>query len=608
MKINEYKEEVKSLTLSDDFKAQLKENMMKAYGESNHEAATERVITASHNNFVRKYSKYIALAACLLLVVSTVSIVSIGGSRIKSMQKDGNPQEPENAQTDINSEAYAFDVPSDEYNTSDNSDTIDTGETPEAPADVPDSLEDSEPNSSESSEAPEETEETESLENDSYDSPTDEQLTSVADDEEQEPVETNPMSGNGYTYRMSPDYDGDFDGEDYNLDPEIGSASNKADAIILSVDNFKSYEATVVPKDNGKAGGNIEAPQSVPPEAPQSVPPEAPQSYTETDVYDGDEIPDTDDFFDSLTSQFSYKYYDIRDGVIAKLPEVAVVRFVINDAYSGYENVSENISEPIKIDVTTQTLYSINIGYDYLNNEETDVDALFINSGNNDTQLYGRPVMEGEYIAAVSINDDGVYEPIPQLIYAVYNLNGVDIAYHVYSEDGFMVDPGDTNIGLNPDERAVIKSTVNNPEIYTQKSVVRELTYYLRRNIMRLEPNTINLYEDRSDTSENDGGENNGGSEQALPEDARTSIRANYPNGGLVYESDPDSDGLTTVNGISVGDTLEEALKAFYLTDYTFAPDCELTLIASEEQGKWYVVVTVEDGIVVKIEPHITID
>ena len=189
-----------------------------------------------------------------------------------------------------------------------------------------------------------------------------------------------------------------------------------------------------------------------------------------------------------------------------------------------------------------------------------------------------------------------VCRPVTELVYAVYNVNGLDLAYHVYSAEGFMVDPGDTNMGIYEEETVAYKTAANNPEIYTQKAAVRELTSYLRRNILRMEPNLTVLTDDVPENEE----EQSSGEVAEPSGEALTSLTARFPEGTLVYEG-----GETpSVNGIKVGDYLSDAVRAFYLTSYTFAPDCRIVLVPKvmTEGAPESVTVVFENGVAVSIE------
>ncbi len=600
MMINEYKNEVSSLRLSDEFKSELKKKMLEVYEEHSPEKK-EKEITVSA--FTGKYAKYAALAACLLLVVSTAGILAVKGLPMQKSAREAS----ENEQNQPNTVAEDMPAPgaADGGNMYSDEDSVDEAVGYDTSAeDLADPAEnDYEPMPDSEDGAPES-----SMQND-Y---TGEDINASDDLLLDEPTpdlllgEQTQDSESLYSQYASEDYDGDYNGDDYVLAKrsvtDAGSASvyGTSEAMLAN-----SSPVFVTPAGGGGAeptDERIEAPaEDV--EAPAQVEADSDELETYTADDDGESAVDT--------TIASYEYYDIRDGVIAKLDKIALIRFTVEDAYTGYVEVSVNTTSGLNMDVATQTLYSININREYLSNESENADRLLLNYGTADCQLVGRPVMQGEYIALVYENGDGVLEPVPQLVYSVHNVNGLDIAYHVYCEDGYEVDPGSTNMGILPEETEVVTNTLNNPERYTQKAAVRELTYYLRRNIMRMNPELLDVSVDKND--EEPPAEPVPAETVPVPTEppqtdtepageVYTNLRANYPTGLLVVtNNDPDADGLITVNGISVGSSIEDAIKAFYLTRYSFSPDAVLTLVASEEDGRWSVKVRFKDGIVSEI-------
>ncbi len=586
MKINEYKNEVASLSLSKEFKENLKAKMLEEYSEKTLQKPEIKMTPA---DFAKKYSKYIALAACLLLVVSTVGILSIGGIKTASPSTDSAYDgEAENAQLGT----FALESERDTVTTA--------GTLPEQGAE--DALNAPAPMSVDGEEIPEAVEDVEDVdaaedvsEDASEDAP---DAANYIDGEEalgsDQPVETIPASGNGYSYKYGSNYDGNYSSADYVLKLSGENADIYASEIKVNVEvNARVITKIEQEMPSGSGEQAPEAPAAVPETAPTENVEEA-EAQTYDDAVSADGEIDIDRLFYEMQFSDSREYYDVRDGEIARLENVGLIRFDIEDSYCGETVIALN-SNGGSIDPQTQTLYKVLVTYDYFNREQIASEEFLINDGTAEVQLLGRPIMEGEYIAVVSMDAYGNLIPVKDLIYAVYNVNGVDLAYHVYSPDGFMVDPGDTHMGLQPEERAVIKSTSNNPEIYTQKAAVSELTYYLRRNILRMEPKLTDLSTEKSQPA----------SSEAEPEseEARDTLRANYPSGTLVVtNNDPDADGLITVNGISVGDYLSDAVKALYLTDYMLSPDCVLTLVASEEDGGFRVTVRFENGIVAEIK------
>lgn len=623
MKITEYKNSVGSMKLSDEFKQNLKEKMLleAQKSEKTDEPKSEPAnITMSLGKVSKKYSKYAALAACLLLAVSAAGILSVSQNAFKSSKPnnfDASQAEGIDA-AEIDVENDSFEEPSAAED--------DAVEDPEDAAAECKSLDADSPEALESA-----------VEGDDSVFEDRSQDTSSNNSSEDIP-ELNPTSGNGYSPDASPDYDGSYYGIDYIVSDVVGSARYNA-VVVGKID----VNAKLV---DGSANGFVpEAPQA-PIESgdfPESSGPSSfnphpgeieggtpdedfpPAEDSEEDASDEESEPTSYEIFDAdsdsaavfeeLTSGDSKKYYDIRDGVIAKLNNVGLIRFTILDGYDSETAIARN-SQQVSIDPSCQTLYRINVTYDYFNSEDANAERLLVNTGNSRYQLIGRPAMEGEYIAVVTETESGVLTPVPELIYAVHNVRGLDIAYHLYSDDGFMIDPGNTNMGIMPEEVAVINSTENNPEIYTQKSSVRELTFYLRRNILRMEPNVLYFSDKRSSEASED---TPAQSDEPVNTDEapRELIRAVFPSGKLKltiiggdgeesaaeigkYTSD-EVQGLR-VNGIGVGAAMADARKAFLLSKYSFTPDAKITLCASEEDGGWFAIVTFSNNAVTKIE------
>ena len=104
MKKTEYQIEVGSLRLSEQFKLDLKAKMLEEYNNAQgvSAAAGEKPeITVSGAKW-KNYSKYAAIAACLLLAVSTVSVLSIKGL------KTGTPSNDSHSAEDYNQTAENF--------------------------------------------------------------------------------------------------------------------------------------------------------------------------------------------------------------------------------------------------------------------------------------------------------------------------------------------------------------------------------------------------------------------------------------------------------------------------------------------------------------------
>lgn len=138
------------------------------------------------------------------------------------------------------------------------------------------------------------------------------------------------------------------------------------------------------------------------------------------------------------------------------------------------------------------TLYEVNINYDYLNLESCDIDAYVWIKGTESAQLAGMPVYaKGDDIfASLTMAENGSVTVVDEILYDVYTLNDVDIAYHRGYED---INPGYTDMGILDNEREFITTTTNNPVVYTHKASVKELSRYIRRKLNEKELNYADL-------------------------------------------------------------------------------------------------------------------
>lgn len=129
------------------------------------------------------------------------------------------------------------------------------------------------------------------------------------------------------------------------------------------------------------------------------------------------------------------------------------------------------------------TAYSVNIGYDYLNQSSCDIDACVWIKGSVENQIEGMPVYArgDDIFTSLYVCDNGSVTAVDELLYDVYTLSSTDIAYHRYYQN---IDPGYTNMGILDTETEFITTTKNNPVRYVHKSAVKELSRYIRRKIV----------------------------------------------------------------------------------------------------------------------------
>ena len=249
--------------------------------------------------------------------------------------------------------------------------------------------------------------------------------------------------------------------------------------------------------------------------------------------------------------------------------------------------------------------------------------------------LDGQPVLSGEYIARVTENGDGTLTADSCLIYKIYNVGGIDLAYHVVSPLGNNIDPGDTNMGLAPEESSVYTTSSNNPEKYAQKAAVNELTRYLKRNLAKINVRAIDLSQGLDAPRESVSASYSAGSLKA----AVVGSEITYPDrdggvkalleamgaeigektcsvitkdGSKAHFKDGELTGIDSasgaaplglsVNGVFVGLDKEAALELLKISGVKLEDDAVITLRAAEEDGGWTAEISLSGGVVSKIK------
>lgn len=417
MKIEQYKSDVRTLVLSDSFKQGLKEKMAKEYA---------LVATETTAKPWMKYSKYIATAACLVLIVATIGVVSLMGDNFRLEKSADNVQE-----ANMSDDAL--------YSAGDAGTDTDTTEYDDMPVTEEEVIEE---------DVVAEEEEDAVIE--------EEEVEEAAPVVEEAPAEEAPAenatgeSEEDYKSSYAPeDYDGEYYAEDYIVANDISpdyTALNVATSMKLLSDYSENDDFSPLPTEE---------------EAP------------ETTVTIEDEEPVAD---------LTFGYEDISYGefslnTLRYLDTVNFVKFTVEDVYSADDAVALTSDDSFE---TEKTLYKINLTYDYLNGTELDSDLYLAYPGTTENQLAGRPVLaEGEKYLTCLTFDNGYAEMLFELSYAVHRINGLDIAYHLVGGNG--IDPGYTNMGMLDVEREVVTTTLNNPAVYTHKAAVKELTRYIKR-------------------------------------------------------------------------------------------------------------------------------
>ncbi len=429
--LTEYKDEVGSLCLSAEFKENLKKACIseaaKAAGGSEEKPRIEvSEGGASSNKEVlskMKLYKYISIAACLVAVVSSIGVVSLMSSRLKSTSDSGIYQSdniyPESA--DADGEELMAD------NEAAVDDEYDLNEPMVASNGINPMMDDPVESSDDSMDV-----------DMPVDDSVDEETTNVSDDEDE-----SEDGATGYSITMnSPDYDGDYNTEDYVL-----------------MLNPSAYVDTATLFDDV---GELE--NAVPVESPAEPEPQESESAAAREP---------------SGSSTAYNFYDLLSGRLKQAAEsggASLVRMRI-------EGTADDGSSPAPYASASYTPYTVSIEYDYLNQTGCDVKACVWIKGTEENQVKGMPIYEdGDTIlTSLYVNENGSVTVIDELLYDVYNMNDQDIAYHRYYE---RINPGYTDMGILDQERSFVTTTENNPVEYVHKAVTKELSRYIRRKIV----------------------------------------------------------------------------------------------------------------------------
>lgn len=397
---NQYKIEVDQISLSESFKQSLKEKMAAEYAAE----AANTLKTKKSFNF-SKYSKYIATAACLVLIAATVSVVSAlnGGFsveksadslfRAEDLAPESNNMGADTESIDSDGLTYGLEE-DDDAPVEDTAESEEEAIVEESVEDV--TVEDPQPASEEGESAVTEAEVEEDVVEDAV-------LT-----EEEEVLKSAFAPEN---------YDGEYFAEDYILSTSAANNEN-----ISTVENI-------------------------------------------VDVLGNKEIT-----YSELCSE------------IDDMDEVGFAKFRIVEVLSDEDAnaVAENNSF-----ADENTMYRAELIYDYLNNTSVDGELYVTAYGNSNIQQEGFPAFaEGDVILAGIDSSDAYASLLEEMVYMVYRVNGIDIAYHLVYEN---MDPGDTNMGILDMETEMVTTTENNPAKFTHKAAVKELTRYVRRNFEKRE-------------------------------------------------------------------------------------------------------------------------
>lgn len=175
-------------------------------------------------------------------------------------------------------------------------------------------------------------------------------------------------------------------------------------------------------------------------------------------------------------------YEDLQD-YMESYANISFVGYEITEQYSPDE-AALLMGEDIFIHATT--LYKAHIYYDYLNDVPADADIYLAKAGLPEMQFEGNPpyAIGQRLMSAMSGYSNTHCVAIPELVYYVYEINGVDFAYHVDNEETKIGSDEFPNLDMDMSdgERSLITTTSNNPVVFTQKSSAEELAEFIRQD------------------------------------------------------------------------------------------------------------------------------
>lgn len=163
--------------------------------------------------------------------------------------------------------------------------------------------------------------------------------------------------------------------------------------------------------------------------------------------------------------------------------DISFVEYEIVSQYSAEEAFEKTGDDIFKY---STTLYRAHIYYDHLHCVPVDLTVDLAKAGMPDKQIRNDPPYAAgqKIIAALSGFNSTSCVAVPELVYYVYDINGVDIAYHVNCESIAVSDAdfANLNMELADSESYLITTTDNNPVKFTQKSTVDDLTDFIRQD------------------------------------------------------------------------------------------------------------------------------
>ena len=407
--VNNYKNEICSMSLSADFKETLKQRCREELESNGAQGAGNAAEVSSRV----KFYKYVSIAACLVAAVSTIGVVSLMSGTLDYSRKSRDSSANESTQSLEDSNTLTGGSESEnalnEYMYDDEIDSSEALGAESADAILPDIEE--------------------------------------AEVEEEVIAEDTPVEDSETQFDVLPEnaalgVNSDYDGEYYTYDYVLALAE---DAYLPEAEVFSDYEDFAAEKSSDRIAASF------------------------------------DTGYDALN------FYDVLDNAIAAEGDNVGATLVSMEILGI---VSDSLL-PAPVE-GLYTLYEVNINYDYLNLESCDIDAYVWIKGTESAQLAGMPVYaKGDDIfASLTVAENSSVTVVDEILYDVYTLNDLDVAYHRGYED---INPGYTDMGILDNEREFITTTTNNPVVYTHKASVKELSRYIRRKINEKELNYADL-------------------------------------------------------------------------------------------------------------------
>lgn len=163
--------------------------------------------------------------------------------------------------------------------------------------------------------------------------------------------------------------------------------------------------------------------------------------------------------------------------------DISFVEYEIISQYSPEEAFAKTGDEIFKY---STTLYQAHIYYDYLHDTPVDMTVDLAKAGMLDQQVEDNPpyAIGQKIISALSGFNSTSCVAIPELVYYVYDVSGVDLAYHVCGENVVVKSAAFANLDMDliGGEYSVMTTTANNPVKFTQKSTVEDLTQFIKQD------------------------------------------------------------------------------------------------------------------------------